>query len=307
MRRQFKTIPGNKEAERPIGQYQAVLSRIVDALSLSYAFSGVLNKVQSAQNRNLFAPYFQYTHHLIYEKLTKIRECCGGFGFIRWSGLPQIMERVLYRASLNRRDAPYPNNKELLVNFSYYASSPDVFKEFIDPATNKSEFNYFGIVCICNRMNSESLNEIGRQQYIYDFVRDCAVQQLYGQERRFNYIIVGNPIAQLVKYMPATVALENPEHLDWKYAAGKQPNELLEYLLDVRNKSMTALADQMQEFSRIFDFNHFGDIVLGRSNSKEFYDELLAFTKANRRNSADFLDFIRKPVADFLVENNSRL
>jgi hypothetical protein len=121
-------MASNKKEERPIGQYQAVISRIVDALCLSFALSALNSKVQLPSAWDLFSPYFQYTHHLILDKVTALRETCGGFGYLRVSGMPQLIERVMYRSSLNRKNAPYPNNKELLVNFMYYANSPDIFQ-----------------------------------------------------------------------------------------------------------------------------------------------------------------------------------
>jgi hypothetical protein len=67
------------------------MSRVTDALSLSYALASLYVKVQPAANKAMFAPYFQYTHHIILQKLLQLRECCGGFGYIRYSGLPQLL------------------------------------------------------------------------------------------------------------------------------------------------------------------------------------------------------------------------
>lgn len=46
MRRQFQTMPNNKKEERPIGHYQAVVSRLTDALCLSFSLAALLSKVQ---------------------------------------------------------------------------------------------------------------------------------------------------------------------------------------------------------------------------------------------------------------------
>jgi hypothetical protein len=104
-----------RRRKRPIGQYQAVISRIVDALCLSFALSALNSKVQLPSAWDLFSPYFQYTHHLILDKVTALRENLWWFfGYLRVSGMPQLIERVMYRSSLNRKKTLHiPNNKEL--------------------------------------------------------------------------------------------------------------------------------------------------------------------------------------------------
>lgn len=131
------------------------------------------------------------------------------------------------------------------------------------------------------------------------------MQLFYGQERRFNYVIAANPITALVKYFAATIVLENPQHIDWKYVVKFKPGELLNFLVESRNKSMAALVGRMPEFSKLFGFNELPDVIVGRADSTEFYDELLAMSKANRHNHADFADFVSKPLSDLLVENRA--
>jgi|JI6StandDraft_1071083.scaffolds.fasta_scaffold11035_6 hypothetical protein len=130
------------------------------------------------------------------------------------------------------------------------------------------------------------------------------MQLFYGQERRLNYVMPDNAVVALVKYMAATIALENPQHIDWKYVVKLQPNELLEYLISSRNKTMTMLSRRMHEVCRVFDFKEFPDLVVGRADANAFYDELLMVSKNNRRNSADYANYVKKPVSDLLVENN---
>lgn len=63
MRRQFKTISNSKE-ERPISQYQAVLSRLADGITTAYALSSLYNKLKNSQNLKLFSAYLPYIHHV---------------------------------------------------------------------------------------------------------------------------------------------------------------------------------------------------------------------------------------------------
>jgi hypothetical protein len=49
----------------------------------------------------------------------------------------------------------------------------------------------------------------------------------------------------------------------------------------------------------------FPDLVVGRADANAFYDELLMVSKNNRRNSADYANYVKKPVSDLLVEKQS--
>ena len=135
-------------------------------------------------------------------------------------------------------------------------------------------------------------------------MRDSSLQLFYSQERRLHYVIPDNPVTALVNYMSATIPLENPQHIDWKYVVKHQSGELLDFLINSRNKSMTMIFGRMLEFSKVFDFGEFPDLIVGRASAKEFYDELLAASKANRRNAADFVEYVTKPVTELLIENN---
>lgn len=58
------------------------------------------------------------------------------------------------------------------------------------------------------------------------------------------------------------------------------------------------------EFSRVFEFGDFPDVVAGREDSTGFYEEVLRLSKENRRNGQDFLEYVKKPMVDFLNENS---
>lgn len=97
MRRQFQTIDDSKE-ERRIITYQAVAARIVDGFSQFQALSDLYNKIVSQKSYLLMADLLQSSHHVILESLIHLRECCGGFGYMQYSGHPGCMERVCNRA-----------------------------------------------------------------------------------------------------------------------------------------------------------------------------------------------------------------
>lgn len=63
---------------------------------------------------------------------------------------------------------------------------------------------------------------------------------------------------------------------------------------------MTWLGQHLKTISKLFDFGEYLDVIPGREDSKQFYEEVMTNTKNNRRNWSDFQDFVRKPIIDFL-------
>jgi hypothetical protein len=99
MRKQFKTLPQSK-AERPILTYQAVGSRLIEAFSRLVCFSE-LNKAlfNNKQIIPFASPLLDINHHLILESVIRLRECCGGFGYLQAAGHAGCIERIILRAS----------------------------------------------------------------------------------------------------------------------------------------------------------------------------------------------------------------
>jgi hypothetical protein len=58
-------------------------------------------------------------------------------------------------------------------------------------------------------------------------------------------MIPGNPSTVFIKYMAATITLENPQYIDWQYVVALQPKELLDYLINSRTKQMVFLSNRM--------------------------------------------------------------
>lgn len=98
MRKQFQTLDDSKE-ERRIITYQAVAARVIDGFSQFQALSDLYNKIKAnGRSYLLVGDLLQSSHHLILEALIHLRECCGGFGYMQYSGHPGCMERVCNRA-----------------------------------------------------------------------------------------------------------------------------------------------------------------------------------------------------------------
>jgi len=97
----------------------------VDAFSTFIMFSDINYKI--IEQDHFFVAFIELmksAHHCILEHLIQLREACGGFGFMQFSGHPGCIERVAYRSG-------YDSNKELdltpkfLLTSHYYASSDE--------------------------------------------------------------------------------------------------------------------------------------------------------------------------------------
>ena len=42
--------------------------------------------------------------------------------------------------------------------------------------------------------------------------------------------------------------------------------------------------------------DHVRNVILGRENANEFYDEVLKISRDNLRNSEDFVEYVRRPI-----------
>lgn len=214
-----------------------------------------------------------------------------------------MIERVSYRASLNRRDAPLPTDDIFLINFMYYSSTEKLFEEYADPKVTKSEFSYFGMIALRKRLWAAEQPQSVQQNYLFDFVKHSAIQALYSNERGNSHRLSESVLMLFVKYLACTTILENAEWVNWSFVT-MQPEEFLSYLVEHKTTQLTWISKHMIEFSGVFEFGDFPDVVAGRQNSNDFYEEVLRLSKANRRNSQDFIEYVKKPVADFLTENS---
>lgn len=61
---------------------------------MAFAISSLLNL-----NKPDFTEYYQFGHRVIFNQLMTLRECCGGFGYLKASGHPSLIERVALRTS----------------------------------------------------------------------------------------------------------------------------------------------------------------------------------------------------------------
>ena len=80
--------------------YQAVGSRLIDGFSRLVCFSE-LNKALSNNKQMipLASPLLDINHHLMLESVIRLRECCGGFGYLQVAGHAGCIERLILRAS----------------------------------------------------------------------------------------------------------------------------------------------------------------------------------------------------------------
>ena len=46
------------------------------------------------------------------------------------------------------------------------------------------------------------------------------------------------------------------------------------------------------------------NVIVGREAADGFYNEVLLESKKNLRNSEEFVDYVRRPIVEWLAENN---
>lgn len=96
-----------------------------------------------------------------------MRECCGGFGYLKVSGHPGFMERVSIRAAQPALTI-IPENKEIIKRLHYYSSDEKVGLSYIKEISSQGNtipdvFYYFLLICMKMKENKEKL---GKKQYL---------------------------------------------------------------------------------------------------------------------------------------------
>jgi len=161
--------------------YQGVGSRLIDAFSRLVCFSE-LNKAlfNNKQMIPFAAPLLDANHHLMLESVIRLRECCGGFGFLQVAGHGGCVERLLIRAS-EAFVAEVPENMEILKRLHYYSSSEDMESYFGDLLTRDNAFKQSQVfsvfINVCVNMRKSS-SQMRKQTYLRHFMHQASIQIL---------------------------------------------------------------------------------------------------------------------------------
>lgn len=111
VRRQFSTIDGDKKLERKLLDYQSHQFKIIPALAQAIVQNLAKNHINDIYQKYItdlenggdnFKP-LKVIHHLIsgikanytqntFESISRLRECCGGAGYLSSSGLPILVQ-----------------------------------------------------------------------------------------------------------------------------------------------------------------------------------------------------------------------
>lgn len=70
----------------------------------------------------IISDIIESAHHIILEDIIHLRECCGGFGYMKVSGHPDCIERVCFRAG-GETEGDLRINPEFLQATQYFAAS----------------------------------------------------------------------------------------------------------------------------------------------------------------------------------------
>jgi hypothetical protein len=74
-----------------------------------------------------------------------------------------------------------------------------------------------------------------------------------------------------------------------------------------RSECFEKLAGRLEDLCSTLELTFLRNTIVGRSNSEEFYNELLETSRSNRRNSKEYVDYIRAPIIEMLTENRAKL
>lgn len=87
-------------------------------------------------------------------------------------------------------------------------------------------------------------------------------------------------------YSCANYILENSEYINWQYVEKHLPREdYFRGLTEIKNNYLNKLISKISEIEEILEVGHVRNTIIGREDSKAFYDEVLLVSKNNLRNS----------------------
>ena len=165
-----------------------------------------------------FTPILQYSHHTILERLIHLRECCGGFGYLQYSGHPGCIERTAYRAA-NKEEADIPDHKEFLKRAHYYSGDDSLESFFGDKINIDKIFNFSELfrvfIGICIQMRKRK-TEFAKTDYTREFVKQSAIQAIYNFDS-YGRISTDDAVASMVQYLIISYILDNGKYINWDY------------------------------------------------------------------------------------------
>ena len=293
MRKQFRTKPNTKD-ERRIIEYQAVVSRIADGLALAFSLASLLGNVKPG-----FTNYFQFGHHLALEQVMSLRECCGGFGYLKASGHPLLIERLALRSSEADGTVVTPIPKDTLKEYSPYVTDSDYNVKF-EYSNNKpkTESNYF-LLAAQHRFLEDKTPEQWRR-YAREFVKSCAIQQFLKSEVWNSFRKGMTNVSDLARYISTSETLANSKYIKWGIMKESTREEVLDTVTAQRRSLLNSIKGEIQMLRDCLPVSTIKDLVLGRHDENQFYEDVLTTSKTGYRNSVEFKDFAKRPIVEYL-------
>ncbi|KAM3137122.1 hypothetical protein pb186bvf_010850 [Paramecium bursaria] len=318
MRRQFKTQ--DNQQERPILTYQVTAERIINSLALGSLYyicaqdlkqeylTDLINKKSRKSLNKIFADYFStYVMQICIKNIEIVRETMGGFGFLRFSGLPTIQEKILWIAQQHqhKRDDQlktylgeilnFEKNKQFVAHYigQFAIQDPKVMFDQLGPIDNQNVQNPFHIfgyhaAKIAERLQNKELQKHNYTAYqLGQLTFELYVSQkffsiiAFRRYRTSNYIL--DRLLMIQNFQALSLMETNKEHL---LIFRQQVRKVLEQLLPHLEITLDS-----------FEFVHPAALV-GQDDEVDFYKKLLDLSKQNLRNNQS--DYVREPLRQFL-------
>lgn len=356
-RTQFKTTQ-EKGKERPIFEYENNLNRIISSLVDAINFSlscGDLSKVfkwnaQSIEKNHVrlsdFMLFFKALEGYISGKLLQnmefLRESIGGFGFLKYSGIPTLLENIFKYNNYNSYDKfkNYFKLAQYLVNSSFEKKSE--FLAFHTPGLSddenvkslsdlkdfhlKPEYHQFlfsrRILFLKNKLKS---SKIFKTQNINEISKDWeTVQDITNITESFMNLIVQSSLYRSVGHK---INRENNRFILILATSGifeqylndipsilseEKKNVLPKNSINILRKSLqefyTGIGNKALEIVESFEFNETLLHSCVSKNIDETYEKMLEMSKNhNPRNKESNQQEIKKGLIEFLNRPSAKL
>ncbi len=109
-------------------------------------------------------------------------------------------------------------------------------------------------------------------------------------------------ISLVLQYQVLWYIIENGKYINWEYVK-VEPSKFFEGVQDAKRNLTIELAKKLEVFDQILEIDYVRNAIIGREDSNEFYNHVMHAAKTNKRNSPEFLAYVKQPIIEMLNEN----
>lgn len=98
--------------------------------------------------------------------------------------------------------------------------------------------------------------------------------------------------------------IKDSRYINLNIMKEKTKAEVLDTMIEMKRKSLGEITKHFEIFKESLPVLGTQDLILGREDENEFYEEVLRVSRSNYRNSKEFVDEVKKPVVEYLRNGN---